>query len=92
MNFEDQLRRALTRDPAPADFKRKLMARVAKRVRWNRRVLLAFAAALLIAAAVPATVVVRGIRARNQLLNALSVTQSTFRHTKELIHHNARRS
>lgn len=94
MNIEDQLRQALKREPAPADFKRKVMrALPGKR---NRHLSLALAAALAVAAVVPVVVVElrhrRGIEARDQLVRALRVTNATLRHTKQMIHRNTRRS
>jgi adenine-specific DNA methylase len=101
MNIEDQLREALKREPAPADFKRKVIQAVpAKRnisiFWWKRRFSLALAFAVILAAVVPAVIVEqrhrRGVEARDQLLNALRVTNTTLRHTKEMIHKNTRRS
>ena len=99
-NIEDHLREALKREPAPADFKRKVMQGLpAKKSAaifwWKRRLSLALASALAVAIVVPATVIEqrhrRGIEARDQLLTALRVTHTTLRHTKEMIHKNTRR-
>jgi hypothetical protein len=101
MNIEDQLREALQREPAPADFKRKVLGAIpAKKSTqtfwWERRVLLAIAVALVVAALVPIRVAEqrhrRGVMARDQLLTALRVTNTTLRHTKQMIHKNTRRS
>jgi hypothetical protein len=101
MNIEDQLREALKREPAPADFKRKVMqALPAKRNApgfwWKRRFSLVLATAAAAAAILPTVVVEqrhrRGIEAREQLLRALQVTNATLRRTKEMIHRNTRRS
>lgn len=101
MNMEDQLREALKREPAPVDFKRQVMERTpGKRSApvfwWKRRLSLALAAALVVAAGVPSMVIEqrhrRGIAARDQLLTALRVANTTLRHTKQMIHKNTRRS
>jgi hypothetical protein len=101
MNIEDQLREALNREPAPADFKRKVMQALPAKKRspslwWKRRLSLALAFALVLAAVIPALVMEqrhrRGIAAREQLLTALRLTNTTLRHTKEMIHKNTRRS
>lgn len=101
MNIEDQLRDALRREPASADFKRKVMQALPAKKNgpvfwWKRRMSLALATALMVAAVVPVVVVEqrhrRGVEAREQLLRALQVTNATLRHTKEMIHKNTRRS
>jgi len=101
MNIEDRLRQALEREAAPADFKRKVMQAVPAKKNvslfwWNRRLSLALAFAVVLAAVVPAVIVEnrhrRGIEARDQLLTALRVTNTTLRHTKQMIHRNTRRS
>ncbi len=98
MNIEDQLREALKREPAPADFKRKVMRALPakKNFWWKRRVSLALATALGVAAIIPVAVMEqrqrRGEEAREQLLRALQVTNATLRHTKEMIQKNTRRS
>jgi len=101
MNIEDQLREALKREPAPADFKRKVMQAVPANRNlssfwWKRRISLVVAAAAALAAIIPAVVVEqrhrRGMEAREQLLRALQVTNATLRHTKEMIHKHTRRS
>jgi hypothetical protein len=101
MNLEDQLREALRREPAPADFKRRLLQRVPPKKRaplfwWKRRMSFALAAAVIVAAAAPALILEqrreRGIEARDQLLTALRVANTTLRHTKQMIQKNTRRS
>jgi negative regulator of sigma E activity len=101
MNIEDRLREALEREPAPADFKRKVMQALPAKKNlsifwWNRRLSLALALAVIVAAVVPTVIVEnrhrRGIAARDQLLTALRVTNTTLRHTKQMIHRNTRRS
>ena len=101
MNIEDQLREALRREPASADFKRKLMQRLPARKTvpifwWKRRMSLALAAALALGAVVPGALMEqrhrRGAEAREKLLTALRVTNATLRHTKEMIQKNTRRS
>jgi hypothetical protein len=99
MSIEDQLREALQREPAPGDFKRKVMRALPAGKRepvawWKRRVSIAFAAALAVAAVVPGVIVEqrhrRGVEARDQLVTALRVTNNTLRHTKQLIQKNTR--
>jgi hypothetical protein len=101
MNIEDQLREALKREPAPADFKRKVMqALPTQKSRsvfwWKRRMSFALASVMVAAAVVPVMVMEqrhrRGVEAREKLLTALRVTHSTLRHTKEMIQKNTRRS
>jgi len=101
MNIEDQLREALEREPAPAGFKHKVMQAVPAKKSvsifwWNRRLSLALALAVVVAAVVPTVIVEsrhrRGIAARDQLLTALRVTNTTLRRTKQMIHKNTRRS
>jgi uncharacterized membrane protein YcfT len=101
MSIEDQLREALKREPASGDFKRKVMRALPAERRapvawWKRRVSVAFAAAVALAAVVPGVVVEqrhrRGVEARDQLLTALRVTNNTLRHTKQMIQKNTRRS
>lgn len=108
MSFEDELRGALVREAAPADFKRKLMARIEAEARtapvpiawWRRRrVSLAIAAGLVVSVAIPGGVMehrrrerLRGIAARDKLLTALSVTNTTLRHTRQMIRKTARRA
>ena len=101
MNIEDRLREALEREPAPADFKRKVMQAIPAKKNvsifwWKRRLSLALASAVVLAVVIPAVIVGnrhrRGIAARDQLLTALRVTNTTLRHTKQMIHKNTRRS
>lgn len=101
MNIEDQLREALKREPAPAEFKRKVMqALPVRKSGWSfwgkRRVSFALATAMALAAVVPVVVMEqrhrRGVEAREKLLTALRLTNSTLHHTKELIQKNTRRS
>ena len=102
MNLEDDLRRALRHEPAPADFAARVLSKttIAKtktRVRpfWRRPVTLAIAAALALAALVPPAVYQyrreqRAIEARDQLLVALSITRSQLQHVKERVRQNTR--
>ena len=101
MNMEDQLREALKREPAPSDFKRKVMQAVPAKKNisifwWKRRLSLALVFAAVLMAVVPTAIVAnrhrRRIAARDQLLTALRVTNTTLRHTKQMIHKNTRRS
>ena len=102
MSIEDQLRDALKREPAAADFKRRVMQALPARKSaptlwwWKRRRSLVLATALAFAAVAPTVVIEqrhrRGVEAREQLLRALQVTNATLRHTKDMIQKNTRRS
>jgi hypothetical protein len=88
MNFEDELRGALRREPAPPDFAAKVLARVpGKAVEIPRRrrpaLALAMAAGLALAALIPPAISeyhrrqeIRGLEARRQLLVALTITRT----------------
>ena len=95
MNLEDDLRRALQREPAPPDF----AARVLARARPPRRFPLAIAAAVAVAVLVPSGVYqyrqhqkaeAQRIAARDQLIVALSITRDTLQHVQQQIQHNTR--
>lgn len=100
MNLEDDLRRALRREPAPADFAARILSktRLAKtRVLpfWRRPVTLAIAAALTLAALAPPSVYQyrqrrRAVEARDQLIVALSITRVQLQHVRETIRRNTR--
>jgi len=100
MNLDDELKAALRREPAPADFAAKVLAKtmLAKtrgsqaRVLpfWRRPVTLAIAAALALAALIPPAVYRyreqrRAIEARDQLIVALSITKVQLQHVRERI-------
>jgi hypothetical protein len=95
MNLEDDLRRALRREPAPPDF----AARVLRKSRvvpiWRRPVTFAIAAALLLAALAPPAVYEyrkhqRAVEARDQLISALAITKVQLQQVKERIRQNTR--
>lgn len=91
MSFEDDLRRALQREPAPRDF----AARVLERIRPPRRFPLAIAAAVAVAALIPSGVYryrqhQKAIEARDQLIAALSIAHDTLQHVQQQIQHNTR--
>jgi hypothetical protein len=101
VNFEDDLRAALRREPAPADFASKILARtVLKKPRvlpfWRRPAILAIAAVLLLAAVIPPAAYQyrrqkRALEARDQLIVALSITKAQLLQAKEMIRQNTRR-
>jgi hypothetical protein len=101
MNLEDDLRAALRREPAPADFAAKVLARtVLKRACvlpfWRRPATLAIAAALILAAVIPPAAYEykrqrRAIEAREQLMVALSITKAQLVQAQEMIRQNTRR-
>jgi hypothetical protein len=95
MNLEDDLRRALRREPAPPDF----AARVLRKTRvipfWRRPVTFAIAAGLAVMSLVPPAVYEyqrqrRAVEARNQLILALAITRVQLEHVKEQIRRNTR--
>jgi hypothetical protein len=105
MNLDDELRAALQREPAPADFAVRLLAKTAlpktrtSKARilpfWRRPVTLAVAAALALAALVPSAVYEyrqqrRAAEARDQLIAALSITRVQLQHVRERIQQNTR--
>ena len=95
MNLEDDLRRALRREPAPADFAARGLNKTRVLPFRRRPVTLAIAAALTLAALVPPAVYQyrrrqRAIEARDQLLVALSITRSQLQHVKERVRRNTR--
>jgi hypothetical protein len=100
MNLEDDLRRALRRETAPADFAARILSKttLAKtRVLpfWRRPVTLAIAATLALAALIPPAVYQhrrqqRALEARDQLVAALAITRVQLEHVKERISRNTR--
>jgi hypothetical protein len=99
VNIEDELRAALRREPAPADFAARILsktqlAKTGPRF-WRRPWTLAVAAALALAALIPPVVheyrrEQRAIAARDQLIEALSITRFQLQQAKEEIRQNAR--
>jgi hypothetical protein len=97
MNIENDLRRALRREPAPADFAVKVIAKTRPRVLpfWRRPVTFAIAAALALAAFAPPALYEyrrqrRAIEARDQLVVALAITRVQLEHVREKIRQNTR--
>jgi hypothetical protein len=95
MNFEDELKAALRREPAPADFAARVLAKTRVLPFWRRPAALATAAALTLTALVPSAVYQyrqhrRAIEARDQLILALSITRAQLQQVRERIHHNTR--
>ena len=105
MNLEDDLRRALRREPAPEDFAARILSKttLAKTLAktrvlpfWRRPVTLAIAAALTLAALIQPVVYQhrrqqRALEARDQLVAALAITRVQLEHVKERIRQNTRR-
>jgi hypothetical protein len=100
MNLEDDLRRALRHEPAPADFAAKVLAKtrvvsLSNAPFWRRPATWAIAAALLLAALAPPAVYQyrkqrRAVEARDQLILALSITKVQLQHVRERISRNTR--
>jgi hypothetical protein len=95
MNLEDELRNALRREPAPANFAAGVLAKTRVRSFWQRPAILALAAGLAITALVPQAMRQyhtrqRAIEAKDQLIMAFAITKAQLRHTKEKLQHNTR--
>ena len=100
MNFEDELRAALRREPVPADFAARLLSKtLLEKTRvlpfWRRPATLAMAAALAVAALVPPAVneyrrQQRAVEARDQLIEALAITKVQLLPVGEKIRQNTR--
>ena len=99
MNLEDDLRAALRREPPPSDFAGKVLAKTVPRSRrvipfWRRPATMAIAAAVALAAVIPSVYEYRrqqrGIEARDQLVQALSITKVQLQEAREKIRRNAR--
>ena len=93
MSFEDDLRRALEREPAPPDF----AARVLAHTRPRRPCPVAIAAAVAVALLGPSGIYQyrqrqKAIEARDQLIVALSITQVQLQYVQQQIQHNTRHS
>jgi hypothetical protein len=90
--FEEELRAALRREPAPPDFARKLRRRLPVSI-WRRPIAWAMAAGLLLAAAIPPAAIehrrrqeARALEAGRQLEYALQLTSAKLRQTRERVH------
>ena len=102
MNLEDGLRDALRREPAPADFAAKVLAKtLVSPARgqswWKRPVTLALAAGLILGALIPTTIFEyhqreerRALAARNQLMAALAITRTRLQQAKARIQRQTR--
>lgn len=96
--FENELRAALRREPAPADFARRLQARLPVPI-WRRPVTLALAAGLLLAAVIPPAVTEyqhrrqeRALEARRQVVLALRITSVKLHQAAERVQKSTQRS
>jgi hypothetical protein len=93
IDFEGELRGALRREAAPADFAKKLRARVPVEMPvWRRPMIWAIAAVLLLAASIPPSVSEyrrrqreRGMEARRELVIALRITNMKLHQAREKI-------
>jgi hypothetical protein len=99
VNLENELREALRREPAPADFAAKVLSRTlaAPITWWRRPVTLALAAGLILGALIPTAISeyhererLRALEARRQLIAALTITRVQLRQAKERIRRNTR--
>jgi hypothetical protein len=105
-NFEAELKASLRREPAPADFAAKVLARAAASSAkpkvvampvWRRPVVWAVAAGLMVAAVVPPAVSEyqrrrreTALQAKRELLFALSLTREKLQQTRERVQRNTR--
>lgn len=95
MNFEDELRAALRREPAPPDFAAAVVRKVRVFPFWRRPSTLAMAATLAVAALIPPAVneyrrQQRAVEARDQLIEALAITKVQLLQVGEKIRQNTR--
>jgi hypothetical protein len=100
MNFEDELRAALRREPAPPDFAAAVLSKTASLQKGvlpfrRRPATFALAAALAVAALVPPAVneyrrQQRAVEARDQLIEALAITKLQLLQVGEKIRRNTR--
>jgi hypothetical protein len=94
MNFEDQLRDALRREPAPAGFAAKVLGQTRTKSTWRRPAALALAASLTTAALIPAAIEYRqrqrAREAKDQLITALTITRTQLELLRERINHTPR--
>jgi hypothetical protein len=94
MNFEEELRIALRREPPPPDFAARTLREAQRRNRWKRTFALPLAAAFAAAALIPAAYQYRqhqrAVEARDQLITALSITRTQVEYTKTRIRNNMR--
>ena len=94
VKLEDDLRAALRREPPPSDFAAPVMARTRVVPFLRRPIAMAIAAAVALAAVIPSVYEYRreqrGIEARDQLVQALSITKVQLQQAREKIRRNAR--
>ena len=99
-DFDDTLRGALRREPAPPDFAGTVLARARRSGLpvWKRPVALALAAGLLLAVLIPPAISAhqrrereRAVEAEAQLVTALTITRSQLRRVSARIQRNTRR-
>jgi hypothetical protein len=94
MNFEEDLRAALRREPAPPDFASRVLRETRRKNLWNRAFVLPLAAAVAAAAVIPVAWEYRqhqrAVEARDQLITALSITRTQVESTKAKIRNNMR--
>ncbi len=99
MNFEDDLRAALRREPPPGDFAAKVLDAANRQGLviafpfWRRPAAWAVAAGLAAAAILPPAVLeyrhreeLRALQAKHEFLSALSITRAKLRQTRERVH------
>jgi len=96
MNLENELREALCREPAPADFAANVLARAAVKKR-RPALALAMAAGLVAAALIPPAVSEyhrrqQAMEAHRELLLALSITRTKLQQTQARLERAALRS
>lgn len=101
MPFDDDIRAALRREPAPSGFAAKVLARAAQEERvielpvWRRPASWALAAGLAFAALTPPAFIEyrhrqqeqRAVEAQRQLMLALKITRAKLQQAKERVHH-----
>lgn len=98
MNFEDDLRAALRREPAPDNFAANVLAKAGQRGKvaalplWRRPATWALAAGLSVAALIPPAVLEyrhrqeqRALEAKHELLFALRITRTKLQQTRERV-------
>jgi hypothetical protein len=95
-DFENELRGALRREPAPPDFARKLKARITRPI-WRTPVIWAIAAMLLLATLIPPAASEyrrrqqeRALDAHRQLIVALRITGVKLRQARERVQRSTR--
>jgi hypothetical protein len=93
MNIDDELRAALRREPAPANFATSVLTKA--RRPWHKKSLtLSLAAVLAAVAIVPGVVLeyrrreeVKGLKAERDLLIALAITRDQLRQARDKVQH-----